>query len=276
MKSILKLKEATSAIVISNASIRVGGRLLLKEVNASINTGELIGVFGPNGAGKSTLMKALLGLISLSSGTISLFGRPPGSQNHHIGYMPQALNIPETTALSVRSLLTAVQQGKRWGIPWSSSVMRKEIDDVLNLAGVRAKAESSFYTLSGGEKQRVMLAQALLGKPSLLLLDEPLASLDPRNQMCLIESIEKIKETTGATILFIAHDINPLLGVMDRMLYVAGGSAAIGSVDEIVTSKKLSELYATEMHVEKIKGHLFIINTESGTLEKTTCHDCPH
>ena len=264
------------AILISDVSIRLGSRNILKNVNAVIEPREFIGIFGPNGAGKSTLMKALLGLIPLDSGTISIFGESPKSASRQIGYMPQLLNVPETTGLSARSLIMAVQQGDHWGMPWNKATARNEVDEVLELVDASKYAALPFNSLSGGEKQRIILAQALLGKPRLLLLDEPLAGLDPHHQMKLIKCVKKIKETTGTTILFIAHDINPLLGVMDRILYIAGGSAALGTVDEIVSDKKLTELYNTQMQVARINGHLFIIHAESGTLEKTTCHDCPH
>lgn len=265
---------ATPCILISDGSIQFGDCQLLKDINITINTGEFIGVFGPNGAGKSTLIKALLGLIPLASGRISIFGKSPGSENHQIGYMPQTQNIPQITNLSVRSLLMAVQQGKGWGLPFSCSSTRAEVNDVLRLVNADHLAEHPFHQLSGGEKQRFLLAQALLGKPDLLLLDEPLAALDPAYQRQLIEVIKKIKERTNVTILFIAHDINPLLGVMDRILYVAGGTAALGTVDEIITSEKLSELYHAEMNVIRLDGRLFIMNAESGSLEKTTCHNC--
>ncbi|MFI0347251.1 MAG: metal ABC transporter ATP-binding protein [Chthoniobacterales bacterium] len=263
-----------NAILISDVSIRMGSRDILKNVNASIKSGEFIGIFGPNGAGKSTLMKALLGLIPVHTGVISIFGKTPKIASQKVGYMPQLLTIPERTGLSSRSLIMAVQQGKDWGLPWNKVAAQSEVDEVLELANARDYSEARFSTLSGGEKQRIILAQALLGKPRLLLLDEPLAGLDPHHQVQLIKCLKKIKERTGTTILFIAHDINPLLGVMDRILYVAGGSAALGTVDEIISDKKLSELYNTEMQVAKINGHLFIIHAESGALEKTTCQGC--
>jgi zinc/manganese transport system ATP-binding protein len=212
-------------------------------------------------------MRALLGLAPLSAGTISIFGQPPGRANREIGTMPQRRATLEGTALSPRTLVAAVRDGHRWGWPWPTAVARAEVDRALALSGVAAYADKPFGVLSGGEQQRVTLAQALLGSPRLLILDEPLASLDPRNQLLLVERVARIRAETGATVLFIAHDINPLLGVMDRVLYVAGGTATLGSVDEIVTSKRLSALYGTDIHVVRAEGRIFIVSAESGVTE---------
>lgn len=256
----------------TNVGIRLGGHDILREVNAEIHRGEFIGVFGPNGAGKSTLMRCLLGLVPLASGHLSVFGEPPGRMNREIGYLPQSRAHLENTAFSARALVAAVEGGSRWGMPWHSRAARAEIERAIALAGAEDYANRPFSVLSGGERQRIMLAQALIGRPSLLILDEPLASLDPRNQLRLIECVAKIKATTGATILFVAHDLNPLIGVMDRVIYVAGGKAAIGSSDDVISSEALSKLYGTEINVIRSDGRIFIVAAEGNVLE-TARHD---
>jgi len=261
-----------TAISINNVGVRLGGHEILRSVSAEIFSGEFIGVFGPNGAGKSTLMRCLLGLTPFYAGQISVFGEPAGRANRMIGYMPQARMHLEGTALSARSLVAAVQNGNRWGMPWNTRAAQDEIEQAIRLAGAEKYADRPFSVLSGGEKQRILLAQALIGKPRLLILDEPLASLDPRNQMRMIECIANIKATTGATILFVAHDINPLLNVMDRVIYVAGGSAAIGSMDDIISSEALSKLYGTKIHVVRAEGKIFIVAAE-GNVTETAHHD---
>ena len=262
----------TPAVSITDAGVRLGRRDILQGVNAEIAPGEFVGVFGPNGAGKSTLMRCVLGLLPLRSGHISVFGEPSGQVNRYIGYLPQSRASLEGTALTARSLVSAVEGGNRWGMPWHSRTARAEVDRAIELAGVEEYASRPFAVLSGGEKQRVALAQALLGKPRLLILDEPLASLDPRNQMRMVESIGKINALTGATILFIAHDVNPLLGVMDRVMYLAGGGAAIGSTDDIISSAVLSKLYGTEIHVVRAEGKVFIVAAE-GNVTEAAHHD---
>jgi len=262
----------THALVINDASVRLGGHEILRAVNAEITPGEFIGVFGPNGAGKSTLIRCVLGLTPIASGRISVFGVPAGRANRMIGYMPQSRVSLEGTALSARSMVAAVAAGDGWGLPWSGRALRTEVERVIDLAGVGGFADRPFAVLSGGERQRVGLAQALLGSPKLLLLDEPLASLDPRNQMLLIERVTEIKKSTQTTILFTAHDVNPLLGVMDRVLYIAGGEAAIGSLDQVITSEALSQLYKTDIRVIRVEGNIFIIAAEGGVIESAR-HD---
>jgi zinc/manganese transport system ATP-binding protein len=257
----------SAALLINGASVRLGGNDILRAVNAEIAPGEFIGMFGPNGAGKSTMLRAILGLTPLSAGRITIFGVPAGRANREIGYMPQSRVTLEGTALSARSMVTGVAAGDGWGVPWHRRTLKDEVDRVIELAGVGPFQHRPFSVLSGGERQRVGLAQALLGRPRLLLLDEPLASLDPRNQMLLIERVAEIKKTTETTILFTAHDVNPLLGVMDRVLYIAGGEAAIGSVDEVITGEALSHLYKTDIRVIRMEGNVFILAAEGGVIE---------
>ncbi|MGD1087544.1 MAG: ATP-binding cassette domain-containing protein [Verrucomicrobiota bacterium] len=262
----------TPILSIKNVGVHLGGRDILREVSAEIFPGEFIGVFGPNGAGKSVLMRCLLGLIPHCAGHLSVFGEPPGQANRVIGYMPQSRTNLENTALSARSLVSAVEGGNRWGMPWSTRASRAEVEQAIVLAGAEDYANRPFSVLSGGEKQRIMLAQALIGKPRLLILDEPLISLDPRNQMRMIECVAGIKATTGATILFVAHDVNPLIGVMDRVIYVAGGAAAIGAADDIISSATLSKLYGTKIHVVRAEGRIFIVADE-GNVTEAAHHD---
>jgi len=261
----------TAALSIRDLGIRLGGRQILHGVSAEIQAGEFIGIFGPNGAGKTTLLRALLGLCPISCGELLVFGKPPGKTNHAIGYMPQRGDCSEGTALSARSLVSAVRRGESWGFPWPSRSGCRDVSLALELAGASPYADRPFSVLSPGEKTRVMLAQSLIDKPRLLVLDEPLASLDPKNQMHLVEHIEKLRKETGTTVLFIAHDINPLLGVMDRVLFMAGGSAALGTVDEVITAPSLSRLYGMEMDVIRTHKHVFIVSSDSNVTE-AACH----
>ena len=263
----------TPALSIHQLGIRLGGCEILRGVNAEIAAGEFIGIFGPNGAGKSTLIRAILGLCPIHSGTIQLFGQPSRLGLHAVGYLPQTRIGHDATGLSARALVAAVQGGERWGVPWPSRSAQAEVSRVLQLAGAEAFADRPLSVLSGGEKQRIALAQALLGHPRILMLDEPLASLDPKNQALLVERVSQIRRETGATVLFIAHDVNPLLRVMDRVLYLAGGNAALGSIDDVITSPSLTRLYGTAMDVVRAEGRIFIVNAESNVTE-TACHGC--
>ncbi len=260
----------SSLLSFQNVGIRFGARDVIHDFSAEIAEGEFIGIFGPNGVGKSTLMRSILGLCPLHCGSILLFGKPPGEVNRFIGYLPQSQSFLETTSLTARALVAAVHHGEKWGVPWPSSQAAHQVERSLELAGAREYADAPFCQLSGGEKKRVMLAQALIDQPRLLILDEPLASLDPKNQILLVQRILQIREETGLTILFIAHDVNPLLGAMTRVMYLAQGKVALGSVEEIISNESLSALYGMNIHVLRAEGRLFIVNTESN-IDETTC-----
>jgi zinc/manganese transport system ATP-binding protein len=261
-----------SALQILGLSIKLGGYEILNGVNADIQAGEFVGIFGPNGAGKTTLVRALVNTLRPTAGLIKIFGQPPGRGSHQIGYMPQGNAGLDLTALSARSLVEAVAEGEAWGLPWSSAATRQEVERVLQLTGAAAYADRPFSQLSGGERQRVMLAQALLGQPKILVLDEPLASLDPRNQALLIDCVADVQKRTGATVLFVAHDMNPLLHVMDRVLYVAGGGAILGRLDEVINSESLSKLYGFPIEVVRAGERVFVVSRE-GNVAELACHD---
>lgn len=257
----------TPSLILENIGVRLGGRQILDGIDASIEPGEFIGIFGPNGAGKSTLIRAILGLCPVSDGSIRVLGLPPRAARSGIGYMPQARANFEGTALSARAMVSAVYEGRRWGIPWKSRVGSREVDRALHEAGASDYADHPFGVLSGGEKQRITLAQALLGQPKMLILDEPLASLDPKNQSLLVDRIEQIRRDTGATVLFIAHDLNPLLHCMSRVWYLAKGHAEIGKPGDVVNSECLSRLYGSPIEVIRTNDRIFILSQEHPVTE---------
>jgi zinc/manganese transport system ATP-binding protein len=264
---------ATPALQISDLTLTLGGNEILSNISASIEEGEFIGIFGPNGAGKTTLVRAIIGTLAPSRGSIKVLGENPGKAARQVGYMPQGHGGFDSTALSARSLVEAACGGDQWGIPWTSRDSKKEVDRVLEVTEADRYAGRPFSVLSGGERQRVMLAQALLGNPKILVLDEPLASLDPRNQALLIECVARVKRLTHTTILFVAHDMNPLTQVMDRVLYMAGGGAVLGKLDAVVTSDSLSKLYGFEIEVLRVGGRVFVISAEGGVAECAHHHD---
>jgi zinc/manganese transport system ATP-binding protein len=261
---------------ISDLTLSLGGNEILSGVNATIDAGEFIGVFGPNGAGKTTLVRAIIGTLAPAGGSIRVLGLAPGRAGRQIGYMPQGHGGFDATALSARALVAAACQGERWGIPWTSRQSRAEVDRVLEITDAARYAVRPFSVLSGGERQRVMLAQALLGNPKILVLDEPLASLDPKNQALLIECVARVKQLTHATILFVAHDMNPLISVMDRVLYMAGGKAVLGKLDEVVTSESLSKLYGFSIDVVRAGNRVFVVSSEGGVTEGECAHHHHH
>lgn len=262
----------SSAIKISDLSVSLGGNAILSGINAEIKAGEFIGIFGPNGAGKTTLVRCIIGTLRPTRGSIEVLGLAPNKAALQVGYMPQGHAGFDSTALSARALVEAACHGDRWGIPWTSQKTRREVDRVLEVTDAASYAARPFSVLSGGERQRVMLAQALLGDPKILVLDEPLASLDPKNQALLIECVARVKHLTHTTVLFVAHDLNPLMHVMDQVLYLAGGGAVLGKVDEVVTSESLSKLYGFGIEVVRVENRVFVVSAEGNVTEYA--HHC--
>jgi zinc/manganese transport system ATP-binding protein len=248
-----------NAIELSGVTLRLGGRDVLSGVDLAIGPREFVGLLGANGAGKTTLIRAILGLVPQAAGRMSVLGAPARRGNSAVGYLPQARSTVVGARLSGRDFVAAAVDGHRWGIPMPGRAGHREVDRVLALVGATALARRPLAELSGGERQRLLLAQALLGAPRLLLLDEPLMSLDPHRQQAVVALVHGLQQELGLAVLFSAHELNPLLGVLDRVLYLGGGQAAIGSVDEVITAPVLSRLYGAEIDVVRLGGRIFVM-----------------
>lgn len=253
-----KRHGGASAVRLTRATLALGERAVLTDVSIDIAGGEFIAVLGPNGAGKTTLFRALLGLVPVTSGDIAVLGRPVRRGNPRIGYMPQSRRLPWTPRLNGAEFVANAAGGGRWGWPWPSRADRAETAWALSMVDSEDLAKRPIGELSGGERQRLLLAQALLGRPELLLLDEPLASLDPGHQQSVVALIDRVRRALGVAVLFSAHDINPLLAVVDRVLYLGGRKAALGTVDAVITGPVLSRLYDAPIEVTRAGGRLFV------------------
>jgi len=251
--------------VISAERIRVdlGGRTILSEVSFAIEDGELVVILGPNGAGKSTLLKVVLGLIRPVTGRVSVLGTPAGRANARIGYVPQFRAIEAETTLRARDVVRFGLDGNRWGPGWPSRARERRIDAVLEEVDGRELAKAAMGELSGGERQRLLIAQALLSDPRLLLLDEPLASLDLGREQEIITLIRRVCRSRGVAVLFVTHDINPLLSDIDRVLYLANARGAIGRPDQVITRETLSDLYGAPVEVVKTGGRVFVVGART-------------
>jgi zinc/manganese transport system ATP-binding protein len=248
-----------TALEFSGVSLALGGRTVLHDLDFRLAQGQFVGVLGPNGAGKTTLMRAILGLVRPAAGRIAVLGRPATRGQATIGYMPQARGLLGDLRLSGRDFIAAAAGGIGWGLPWLSAAQRNDVDRVIDLVDAGGYAGRSVAAMSGGERQRLMLAQALLGQPSLLLLDEPLSSLDPHRQAATVELVRALQQRLGIAVLFSAHELNPLLPALDQVLYLGGGHAALGSVEEVVTSAVLSRLYGTQVDIVRAQGRIFVM-----------------
>jgi zinc/manganese transport system ATP-binding protein len=252
-----------SAIHLEHVTIARGGAPVLRDISFEVATGEFIGVLGPNGAGKTTLFRTILGLQPVATGALSVFGATPRRGNPAIGYMPQTRAGQAGQNICGFDILANAATGHRFGLPIGSLAVRDDVASALRAVDAQTLADRPVAALSGGQRQRLLLAAALLGTPKLLLLDEPLISLDPVAQANIIALIRRLQESFGLTVLFAAHDVNPLLGVMDRVLYLSGGSAAIGTVDSVVTTATLSKLYGAPIEVVRAAGRIFVVSDQT-------------
>jgi zinc/manganese transport system ATP-binding protein len=249
---------APSVLSIEGVSIALGGRRVLGEVSLSFGAGEFIGLIGSNGAGKTTLLRAILGLVAPYEGRILVEGAPR-SRRSIIGYVPQKLGLDPDVPLRVRDLVGLGLDGQRYGVPVPSKKRRALVDEMIDAVGARGFADQRVGALSGGEQQRAMLAHALVGRPSLLLLDEPLANLDLRSEQEIVDLVDKLRREHEVTVLMSAHDVNPLLEVMDRVAYFANGRVACGPTDEVVTTESLSALYGHHVDVLKVHDRVIVV-----------------
>ncbi len=258
-------KQQASAPVIALESVRVqfGRRIILDDVSIAVRAGEFIVVLGPNGAGKTTLLKLLLGLIRPSAGVVRVLGQPPRRGNSAIGYAPQHRLLEADLALRARDVVGFGLDGNRWGIGLPTRKRGALIDTALAEVDALSLADSPVGLLSGGEQQRLLIAQALLTNPRLLLLDEPLANLDISREQEIVSLVSRICRERGITVLLVTHDINPLLPVVDRVLYMAHCHTAIGTPGEVITSQTLTKLYGSPVEVVEALGRLFVVGAET-------------
>ena len=248
-----------SAIALCDLTIRLGGRDILSHVTLRIEEGEFIGVLGPNGSGKTTLLRAILGLAPMASGLLHVLGQSAARGNTAIGYMPQGRRTVQHSRLTGWEFVAGVVNGHRLGLPFLGKAARAEVEHALDLVGARALARYPLSEISGGERQRLLLAQTLIGSPKLLILDEPLANLDPHYQAETVALTKTLQRELGVTVLFTAHELNPLLGAVDRVLYLGSGQAALGTVEEVITAPVLSRIYGADIDVVHVNGRIFVM-----------------
>jgi zinc/manganese transport system ATP-binding protein len=252
---------ASPPVELLDAAVRIGETTIWSGVDLTIEPGELVAVLGPNGAGKSTLLRVLLGLLPLAAGSASVLGAPPGRRNDAIGYLPQRHGFDAATRIRGIDLVRLGLDGDRWGLPLGrGKEARERVDEVVALVGGTAYAGRPIGRLSGGEQQRLLIAQTLAARPELLLLDEPLDSLDLPNQTAVSALLARICRSENVAVLLVAHDVNPMLGDLDRVVYVAGGRIVSGPPDEVITEETLSALYGVPIEVLRTSdGRLVVV-----------------
>lgn len=259
------MTDIQKIIYTKNLTAGYNGQTVWRNANLEVNAGEFIGLLGPNGAGKSTLLKVLLGLVKPLSGEVKVFNETPKRGNGQIGYVPQRWSIDNDSRIEAIEFVRLNIESHRFGfsLPRQASKERQIAMAALKQVGAEGLAEKSLGELSGGEAQRVFIAQALVSQPKLMLLDEPLASLDIRHGMQILRLIQRIAKTQHIAIVLIAHDINPLLPVADRIIYIANKRVASGKLSEVITSETLSKLYNSPVEVMRdSKGQVAVLGTE--------------
>lgn len=240
-------------VALRGASVRVGGRVLWSDVDLEVGAGEFVAVLGPNGVGKSTLVKVLLGVLPAAGGTVGVLGADPGTAGERVGYLPQRRSFDQSLRMRGIDIVRLGWDGDRWGVPVPWTAGRRaaalRVAEVIEMVGASAYAHRPIGQCSGGEQQRLLIAQALVRRPQLLLLDEPLDSLDLPNQAAVAALIGRICREEGVTVVMVAHDVNPILSRLDRVVYLAEGGAVCGAPDAVITSETLTRLYRTPIEV---------------------------
>ncbi|WP_426996266.1 metal ABC transporter ATP-binding protein [Pseudarthrobacter sp. N5] len=260
-------------VSLRGASLKFGKRALWEGLDLDIMPGEFFAVLGPNGSGKTSFLKVLLGLQELHSGTVRLGGHPVERGSRLIGYIPQQKSFAQDTPIRARDLVGLGVDGHRWGMRVGTAAANRRIDRLLELVGASDYAKVPVGQLSGGEQQRLRVAQALAAAPEVLLCDEPLLSLDLHHQQAVSALINKQCHDQNSAVVFVTHEINPIMDYVDRVLYLAGGRFRVGTPQEVMTTEVLSELYNSHVEVIHANGRIVVVGLPDAT---THHHDDAH
>jgi zinc/manganese transport system ATP-binding protein len=265
-----------AAVGFERATLAFGGREVWRELSVDFDEGSFVAILGPNGSGKTSLLRVVLGLAQLDAGRVEVFGSSPHRGNAAIGYVPQQHSFDRDLPLRGRDLVRLGLDGHRWGIGRPDRATARRVDEVITSVAAQEYADAPVGRLSGGEQQRLRIAQALVGDPRLLLCDEPLAHLDLRHQREITGLVGDWQRNTRRTVLFVTHDVNPVLPVVDRVLFVVRGRWAAGTPDEVLTSERLSDLYDSHVDVLRVHGRVVVVgDTADAGFELGEPHHLP-
>jgi zinc/manganese transport system ATP-binding protein len=269
-------EKSNPVLEVRGAALQRGDRELWSGLDLTVEPGEFIAVLGPSGSGKTTLLRSILGLQPLSAGEITVAGEPVRKGNPRIGYIPQQRSLAPDTSMRARDLVALGVQGSRFGFPIPPRGDRAKVDQLLTSVGAAHYADRRVGLLSGGEQQRLRVGQALADEPTLLLCDEPLSNLDLANQLGVTDIIDRQRRDRRAAVLFVTHDINPILGRVDRILYIAGGRFVLGTPEEVLQTRVLTELYGTPVFVLRAGDRLVVVGVPDAEPHHEHAHDHDH
>jgi zinc/manganese transport system ATP-binding protein len=275
-------RTASQTVVsLRNTAVRLDGRVVWSGVDLDVRAGEFVSLLGPNGVGKSTLVKVILGIQQPAAGEIRVLGERPGRANHHVGYLPQRRSFDPSLCVRGVDLVRLGWDGDRWGVPLPGAsrftargrAARERIEEVIDLVGASAYAKRPIGQCSGGEQQRLLIAQALVRRPKVLLLDEPLDSLDLPTEAAVVALIDRIRREEEVAVVLVAHDVNPILPYLDRVVYLAARGAVAGTPAEVINSETLSRLYGTPIEVLRASdGRLVVVGQPDAPALHTDRH----
>lgn len=252
------MDKNSEALFVDRVSVSFSGRNVLQDVQFRLGAGELCGLIGANGSGKTTLLRTILGFQVPSSGQVRLERGSGGRGLASVGYVPQKFLLDPYMPLRGRDVVALGLDGNRLGLPWPSKPKQRQVDEMLESVGAEAFCDRRVGSLSGGQQQRILIAHALIRRPRLLLLDEPLANLDIRSVAEIVSLLRRLCTENRIAILLSAHDMNPLLSAMDRIVYLADGRAVSGRTDEVVRTEVLSKLYGYHIDVIRVHGRILV------------------
>lgn len=255
--------SSAPAVALRDARLSYGERTLWERLVLDVEPGRFLAVLGPNGSGKSSLLKVLLGLVPLTAGAGEIAGAPLRKGNPRVGYIPQQRGFDVDVPLRARDLVGLGIDGHKWGIGSANRARRTRVDDLLSQVQATSFANAPLGQLSGGEQQRLRVAQSLATDPAVLLCDEPLLSLDLTHQQMVVDLIDRRRREHNTAVLFVTHEINPILPYADLVLYILNGEFRLGTPDEVMTSEVLSDLYKSDIEVIRRNGRLVVLGASN-------------
>jgi ABC-type Mn2+/Zn2+ transport system ATPase subunit len=248
----------TALIKFDRATLGYGRRAVLSDLTFDIPEGDFLGIVGPNGAGKTTILRAILGTLDPMNGTVTI---APGLR---FGYVPQRDSVDYNFPLKV---IDVVLMGRydRVGLGRRPTKADRDLAvQALEHVGISALAERPLGSLSGGQKQRTLIARALVGEPTVLILDEPTNGMDLVATTQILSLIRELHDRDNLTVLMVSHALNEVANYVERIALTVERGFRIGTVGEIMTEQTLTEMYGIPVDVDEMHGHRIVVARRNG------------